>query len=56
VLRECHAILAEDTRHSGRLLQSYGITTRLHSYHAHNEKAKEDQVACLGHSSHLLST
>ncbi|HEY9449855.1 MAG TPA: 16S rRNA (cytidine(1402)-2'-O)-methyltransferase [Gemmatimonadaceae bacterium] len=30
-------ILAEDTRHSRRLLDRYGIRTRLTSYHEHNE-------------------
>jgi 16S rRNA (cytidine1402-2'-O)-methyltransferase len=45
VLQDSHAILAEDTRHSGKLLHFYGITTRLHSFHAHNEKAKEEQVS-----------
>jgi 16S rRNA (cytidine1402-2'-O)-methyltransferase len=33
-------ILAEDTRHSRRLLDHYGVTTRVSSYHEHNE-AKE---------------
>ena len=30
-------VLAEDTRHTRRLLERYGIDTRLVSYHAHNE-------------------
>ena len=41
VLGDVDVILAEDTRHSKRLLNHYGITTRLKSCHEHNEA---DQV------------
>ena len=37
VLRSADAVLAEDTRHTRRLLERYGIDARLVSYHAHNE-------------------
>lgn len=37
VLRSVSGILAEDTRHSRRLLDHYGIPTSLTSYHEHNE-------------------
>jgi 16S rRNA (cytidine(1402)-2'-O)-methyltransferase len=37
VLRTADAVLAEDTRHTRRLLERYGIDARLVSYHAHNE-------------------
>jgi 16S rRNA (cytidine1402-2'-O)-methyltransferase len=37
ILKEADLILAEDTRTSGRLLQHFGIETRMQSYHAHNE-------------------
>ena len=40
VLREVDLIAAEDTRHSRKLLEHYGITTPLTSYHEHNEKGK----------------
>jgi 16S rRNA (cytidine1402-2'-O)-methyltransferase len=40
VLREVDLIAAEDTRHSGKLMQHYQITTPLTSYHEHNEKKK----------------
>jgi 16S rRNA (cytidine1402-2'-O)-methyltransferase len=40
VLSSVDAILAEDTRHSRRLLDHHGITTPLWSLHEHNEKAK----------------
>jgi len=33
VLRSVDLVAAEDTRHSGRLLQHFGISTRLTSYH-----------------------
>lgn len=37
VLKSARVILAEDTRHSGRLLSHLGITTPLQPYHDHNE-------------------
>ncbi len=37
VLREADLIAAEDTRHSARLLEHFGIQARLVSYHDHNE-------------------
>lgn len=36
-LRTVHAILAEDTRHSRRLLDRHAIATPLEAYHEHNE-------------------
>jgi 16S rRNA (cytidine1402-2'-O)-methyltransferase len=40
VLREVSTVLAEDTRHSGQLLASYGIHTAMQALHEHNESAK----------------
>jgi len=40
ILKEVHLIAAEDTRHTKRLLDHYGITKPLTSYHEHNEKTK----------------
>ncbi len=40
VLRSAALVIAEDTRHSRRLLEHYRIATPLNSYHEHNE-AKE---------------
>ncbi len=37
VLKEVDLILAEDTRHSGRLLKHYGIETPMRAFHQHNE-------------------
>ena len=37
VLRAVALILAEDTRHTRKLLDRYGIETRMASYHEHNE-------------------
>ncbi len=37
ILKEVNYILSEDTRTSGKLLKHYGIDTKQHSYHAHNE-------------------
>jgi 16S rRNA (cytidine1402-2'-O)-methyltransferase len=37
-------IAAEDTRHSRKLLDHFGITTHLTSYHEHNEKGKAQEL------------
>jgi 16S rRNA (cytidine1402-2'-O)-methyltransferase len=39
-LREVALIAAEDTRHTGQLLQRFGIPTRTTSFHEHSEKGK----------------
>ncbi|MCD6056265.1 MAG: rsmI [Gammaproteobacteria bacterium] len=44
LLTEVSQIAAEDTRHSQRLLNHYGIHTPLFSLHAHNEHERSDQV------------
>ena len=46
VLREADVILAEDTRHSRKLLTHFGIEGQLVSFHEHNEKGKQEQVSC----------
>lgn len=40
VLRSAHLIAAEDTRHSIRLMQHFGIETRLVALHEHNEQGR----------------
>ena len=37
ILKEVDFILAEDTRKTGMLLKHYGIETKMHSHHLHNE-------------------
>ena len=37
ILKSVDLILAEDTRHSGKLLKHYEITTPMRSFHMHNE-------------------
>ena len=44
-LRVARLILAEDTRHTRKLLRHYGIATRLLSYHQHNKRQRLDQAA-----------
>ncbi|MBI5091979.1 MAG: 16S rRNA (cytidine(1402)-2'-O)-methyltransferase [Candidatus Hydrogenedentes bacterium] len=44
ILGEVQLIAAEDTRHSRILLQHFGITTPLTSYHEHNEAAKTETL------------
>lgn len=41
-LKAVSLVAAEDTRHSGRLLQYFNITTRLVAVHDHNESARVD--------------
>jgi len=44
VLRSVDAIAAEDTRRTRKLLTHFGITTRLLSYHDHNEERAARQL------------
>lgn len=44
VLREVQAIAAEDTRHSGQLLQHLGIRNELFALHEHNERQRTEAV------------
>lgn len=45
VLRQVALIAAEDTRHSGRLLQHFGIQTPTQSCHEHNEREQAPKLA-----------
>jgi 16S rRNA (cytidine1402-2'-O)-methyltransferase len=44
VLREVALIAAEDTRHTGHLLQRFGLTTPTTSLHEHNERGKAESL------------
>jgi 16S rRNA (cytidine1402-2'-O)-methyltransferase len=44
ILRAVPLILAEDTRHSQRLLQHYGIASELSSLHEHNERERAPAI------------
>lgn len=44
VLQSVDLIAAEDTRHSSRLTQHFGIGTRLVSYHDFSTRAREDSI------------
>lgn len=44
ILREAALIAAEDTRHTGKLLEHFGIKNRLTSYFEHNKIAKLDSI------------
>lgn len=58
ILREVDLIAAEDTQHSRRLLNYFGITTPLQSLHEHNEKHILPQLIkrlCHGESLALIS-
>jgi 16S rRNA (cytidine1402-2'-O)-methyltransferase len=43
-LREADFVLAEDTRHTRRLLERHGITAKLLSYHEHNEAQRTAEL------------
>lgn len=43
-LREADIIACEDTRRTGRLLNHFGISGHLLSYHEHNERARTAQI------------
>lgn len=44
VLRQVDLVCAEDTRHTGRLLEHYGIQVPLLSYHEHNEETRTPEI------------
>ncbi len=44
VLRECDAVCAEDTRHTGQLLTHFGIRQPLLSYHKFNEARRSEEI------------
>jgi 16S rRNA (cytidine1402-2'-O)-methyltransferase len=44
ILKDVDVIACEDTRHTHKLLQHYGITTKTVSYHEHNEQQRTAQL------------
>ena len=44
ILREAEIIACEDTRHTRKLLNHYGIDTRTVSYHEHNERDRAAEL------------
>ena len=47
VLNNVELIACEDTRHTRKLLQHYGISTKTISYHEHNEQDRARQLVDL---------
>jgi 16S rRNA (cytidine1402-2'-O)-methyltransferase len=47
VLREVDLIACEDTRHTRRLLNHFGIKTKTISYHEHNERERAEELCKL---------
>src|SRR6186713_2389804 len=43
-LKECDLVAAEDTRHTGRLLQHFGISKPLVSYFKFNESRRSAEI------------
>ncbi len=44
ILKDVDLIAAEDTRHTHKLLQHYGIRTKTISYHEHNEQQRSEEL------------
>ncbi|HQU93023.1 MAG TPA: SAM-dependent methyltransferase, partial [Pyrinomonadaceae bacterium] len=44
VLRSADVIACEDTRHTRKLLNAFEISTKLVSYHEHNEGERADEL------------
>lgn len=44
ILREADAVACEDTRQTRKLLDHYGITTSMLSYHDHNEASRSEEL------------
>lgn len=44
VLESCDLILAEDTRHTQKLLNHFNIRTKMISYHKFNEKQRSEEI------------
>lgn len=44
ILKDVGLIAAEDTRHTHKLLQHYGISTKTISYHEHNEQQRSEEL------------
>jgi 16S rRNA (cytidine1402-2'-O)-methyltransferase len=47
VLREVDLVACEDTRHTQRLLNHFGIKTKTVSYHEHNERERTEELCRL---------
>jgi 16S rRNA (cytidine1402-2'-O)-methyltransferase len=47
VLREVDLVACEDTRHTQRLLNHFGIRTKTVSYHEHNERERSEELCRL---------
>lgn len=55
VLRGVDLIAAEDTRHSARLMQHFGIATRMTSYHDFSDDARVDSLLANLHSGQSIA-
>ena len=44
ILQTAELVLAEDTRHSRKLLDYFGIRAAMQSLHEHNERAQQSKV------------
>src|SRR5437879_13562564 len=47
ILREVELIACEDTRHTRKLLNHFGIKTKTISYHEHNERERAIELSDL---------
>ena len=44
MLKDCNCVLAEDTRHTGKLIKHLGLDKKMISYHQHNEHKVINQI------------
>src|SRR5580765_6134517 len=47
IRRDVHVIACEDTRHTRKLLNHFGIDTKTISYHEHNERERAEELCKL---------
>src|SRR2546423_15432445 len=47
ILREVDLVACEDTRHTRKLLNHFGIDAKTISYHEHNERERADELCAL---------
>ncbi len=55
VLKEADLIACEDTRHTARLLNHYGITTACESHHEHNEAVHTRRLLAMLHEGKTIA-
>ncbi len=55
VLEEADAVLAEDTRNTGKLLHHFELKKKMISYHEHNKMTRQEQILDMLREGHKLA-